>query len=128
MDGTEDRRAGAGRAGVGRALTLFLASGVALVGVLTLVGCWIVVGARAGEVTQTGSVCLTALDAQEPGAKVTFTLFPPRSECSWYSAPGTYESEVLAQVPPALGWAATAAAVGGIATCVGVLVWPRLRR
>ncbi|GEL95547.1 hypothetical protein CCO02nite_22050 [Cellulomonas composti] len=113
---------------VRRALVLFVASGIALVGVLVLVGCWIVVGARAGETTQEGSACLAAVDAQEPGAKIAFELMPPRSTCTFYQSDDLLVTEVLADVPPALAWAALAAALGGGLTCIAMFVVPRLRR
>lgn len=112
-----------------RPLTLVLASGAAIVGVVLVLLALLTVGTRALEATESGDVpCLTAVDAEVAGASVDNEVLPPRAVCTWTDASGAVETVVVAQASPVLFWAGVVLFVGGVLTCVGVLLAPRLRR
>ncbi|MBT0995352.1 hypothetical protein KIN34_13770 [Cellulomonas sp. DKR-3] len=117
------------RPGIARPLTLVLASGAAIVGVVLLLVALVTVGTRSLEATESGDVpCLQAVDADVAGAAVRNEVLPPRAVCTWTDASGTAETVVVAEASPVLFWAGLVLFVGGVLTCVGVLVAPRLRR
>jgi len=111
-----------------RPLTLLLASGGAIVGVVLLLVAFLTVGTRSIAATQAGDVpCLEAVSDEVPGASVHNSPFPPRTTCTWSPSEGTRETVLVAQASAGSFWTGAVLFVGGVVTCVGVLVAPRLR-
>ncbi|AEI12911.1 hypothetical protein [Cellulomonas gilvus] len=117
------------RPSLARPLALVLASGAALVGIALLLVSWVSVGTSSFESSERAEIpCLTAVDADAPGARTRNELVPPRTLCEWTNAAGEPETVVLGEASPAVFWLGGVLFVGGVLTCVGLLVAPRLRR
>ena len=67
-----------------RPLILLIASATALVGLVILAVAFIGIGTRTLQHSQTGdSPCLQAYAADLPGSHIRYTVFPPRSICTF---------------------------------------------
>lgn len=111
-----------------RPLVLLLASAAALVGLVILAVAYVGIGTATLRASSAdSSPCLRAYAADLPGSHVRYTVFPPRSICT-YDVDGVPTSVVVASAATATTGLGAILAVGGIATCAGVLLAPRLRR
>lgn len=109
------------------ALALLVASGAALVGLLMVVGTWLVLAVGTGAAVGAGDEpCLVAADT-DPGVRVAYGLWPPRATCTRDVA-GQREEVVLVDLP---SWpvptGAALALVGGAGTVVVLLRRRRTR-
>ncbi|WP_309134875.1 hypothetical protein [Cellulomonas sp.] len=104
-----------------RALALLVATGLALVGVVTLLVVYVGLAARAmGASVDAEQPCLVA--AQDGGtARVRHELLPPRAVCTW-QADGEPREVVLASAPTPLVVGAGTLAVAGVLATAVVLV------
>ncbi|CAM5791372.1 hypothetical protein [Cellulomonas persica] len=110
-------------------VTLLLASGAAIVGIVLLLVTLVTLGTRSLEASNSGDVpCLVAVSDEVAGASVDNHVLPPRTTCTWRTDAGATETVVVAEPSAAVFWTGAVLFFGGIATCVGVLVAPRLRR
>jgi hypothetical protein len=110
-----------------RALLMLVGSGVALLGLLTLVVLWISLGVstlRAGAALD--EPCLAAYDAESDDADIRYTAFPPQAICTW-TVDGASEEVVVERAPVPVFAAAGLAAFAGLAVVAGVLVVDRRR-
>ncbi len=119
--GTPPRRRGPSRR---RALALLVASGLALVGVVTVGVVYAGIGVRTLRASVTADEpCLVAYDQDRAGARVRYTVLPPQGVCTW-DVDGRTTDVVVASAPTALAVGAWALAVGGVAG-VAVTLAPR---
>ncbi|MBO0921721.1 hypothetical protein J1G42_12890 [Cellulomonas sp. zg-ZUI222] len=110
-----------------RALLLLAASGVALVGVLTLAGVWLGLGVNALRVSATGEEpCLVASET-DSDVRIRFDLVPARALC--VRETGTERDEVvLASAPTGVVVGGIVFAVVGVVGTVLVLLPARRRQ
>lgn len=110
-----------------RALALLVASGLALVGVLTLAVGWFTIGTTTLRASTTGEQ--PCLAAYEPGAgvRIRYELLPARAVCAW-DVDGTRQEVVVASVPTGVTAGALALAGVGIAGTVAAVLPPRATR
>ena len=111
-----------------RPLTLLIASAAALVGLVLLAIAFVGIGTRTLQLSQTGdSPCLQAYSADRPGSHIRYTVFPPRSICT-FDVDGESTEVVVAAASPGTAGLGALLAIGGAGVCAGVLLAPRLRR
>ncbi|WP_448629033.1 hypothetical protein [Cellulomonas soli] len=103
------------------ALGALLLTGLGVVGLVALVACWMVVGVRTMRASeaQDAPACVVAYGAGEAGAHVHYSALPPRGICTW-TVEGRSQDVVVAQVPAAAAWGASAAVLAGAG---GVVLW-----
>ncbi|MFS0705806.1 hypothetical protein AB6N23_14930, partial [Cellulomonas sp. 179-A 9B4 NHS] len=107
-----------------RALALLVASGLALVGVVTLGVVYAGIGVRTLRASVTADEpCLVAYDQDVAGARVRYTVLPAEGVCTW-DVDGRSTDVVVASAPTPLVAGAWVLAVGGVAG-VGVVLVPR---
>ena len=112
--------------GVARPLTLLVASGAAIAGLVMLLVCWLSVGTATLDATESKAYpCLVAVDAQQAGAAVHNSLLPPRATCEWTPPGGPREVVVIAQGSTPLFLAGATLVIGGIGVCAAVLLTGR---
>ncbi|QGQ19972.1 hypothetical protein GC089_13045 [Cellulomonas sp. JZ18] len=120
MSATDARRRTA------RALALLVASGLALVGVLTLGVVYAGLGVRAlGSSVEGAQPCVAAVE-EDGAARVRWSVLPPRAVCAW-EVDGRREEVVVASAPAPLVLVAATLAVAGTAGAAVVLVRGRAR-
>ena len=108
-----------------RAVQLLAASGLALVGVLTLAVVWLGLGVNALRLSATGDVpCLASQTTDD--ARLAFELLPARAVCV-HDVEGQRQEVVLASAPTAVVVGGIVLAVGGITGTVLVLRADRRR-
>jgi NADH:ubiquinone oxidoreductase subunit K len=113
---------------VRRALTLLVASGAAIVGLVLLVVCYTGVGVTTlTSSNESMDPCVEAYAAGTGDASVRYTVVPPQAICTWDVA-GEPTEVVVAAASTALFAVGATLAVGGVLVCVGLLVTPWVRR
>ncbi len=133
-----ERRDGTRRQGLGGAAALrlhlahpgllLLASGAAIVGIVLLLATLVMLGARSMDASSSGDVpCLVAVSDEVPGATLENHVLPPSTTCTWKAPSGAIETVVVAQPSAAVFWAGAALFFAGTATCLVLLLAPRLR-
>lgn len=109
-----------------RALALLVASGLALVGVITLGVVYAGIGVRTLRASVAGDQpCLVAYE-DDASARVHYTVLPPQGVCTW-DVDGRRTEVVVASAPTSLAVGAGALALGGVAGVAAVLVTARAR-
>lgn len=109
-----------------RALALLVASGLALVGTITLGVVYAGIGVRTLRASVTAEEpCLVAYE-QDASARVRYTVLPPQGVCTW-EVDGRRTDVVVASAPTALAVGAGTLALGGVAGVAAVLVTGRAR-
>ncbi|HEY0188035.1 MAG TPA: hypothetical protein VGC67_11145 [Cellulomonas sp.] len=110
---------------VRRSLLLLVGSGLAVLGVLTLVVVWfsLVTGSLSAGIADGGG-CVDAATAGTDGAQITTSLLPPRSVCRWEVAGEPVET-VLATGSSVLVDGAVVAAAAGVLVVGGTALAAR---
>lgn len=107
------------------ALTIFLGSGAALIGLVILVVGWMQLAvATMAPDSGTADPCVVAYEDKTAGADVSFHVLPPKSVCVW-TVDGERTTVVLNEQPAALAWSAAAVTLLGVGSVVGALVYSR---
>ncbi|WP_448061519.1 hypothetical protein [Cellulomonas hominis] len=101
----------------GRALLALVASGLAIVGFVVLVGGWLRVDVDTTRASQDGPACVRAVGQDGSDAAVSYRVFPARSTCTW-----TVDGEQQETVVTAVSVPLASAALGGAALGVGTVV------
>lgn len=109
-----------------RALALLLASGLALVGVLTLGAVYAGLGMRALAAPGDHAQACVAAVGDDGAARVRWSVLPPRAVCAW-DVDGRRDEVVLASAPTPLVVAAAGLAAAGATASVVVLLRGRAR-
>ncbi|MEV7972355.1 hypothetical protein [Cellulomonas sp. NPDC089187] len=112
--------------GIRRAAVLLAGSGLALVGLITLIVCWVQV-ATGSMLTGAGQEqpCVAAAAAGTDGARVHYAVLPPAAECRWVPE-GVAQTVPLDAASATLSWAAAAAVLVGV-VLIAVVSWQSWR-
>ncbi len=114
--------------GVRRSALLLGGSGLAILGVLTLVVVWVgLVSASLRAGLDDGGACVEAATAGTDGAEVATSVLPPRSVCRW-TVDGLPVETVLAEGSTGLVVAAGAGVVVGVLVVGGTALAARRGR
>lgn len=106
-----------------RALAVLVASGLALVGALTLVVVWAGIGLSTSRAQAAGTpACLAAVD-DDGTARVRYQAVPARSTCTW-QVDGRTQEVVVASAPTSVVVGALVLGVGGVVAST-LLALPR---